>query len=162
MTQLFLSFPDWILCFPFPLLCFKDSVSPISNYNKSIWWPYGTVKADDVSYWTYYFNPEQTRMRRQYRGVADACAIEEVENATHAPQPQFLSLSKQSLKGSGVGGVRGVGYSHDNRSKLNHTAQVWKLGSSSAHARLPQLSGLRWRWRKWGVMPDSCVFMVEK
>lgn len=99
MTQVFLSFPDRILCFPFPLLCFNGSVSPISYYNKSMWWPDRTVVADDRSYWTYDFNPEQAPKRRvggtpgQNGGDADAA-------------------------------TRGDGCSQDNRSKQNCTAQV--------------------------------------
>jgi len=91
------------------------------------------------------YNPEQARKsnagatQRKDRGVADADAIRRLK----MQQPQLLSLSKHSPKGSGVGGVGVV--SGVMTTGLNSTG--WKLGSSSVHAGLPQLRGVIGGWR---------------
>ena len=104
-TAFFSHFQTPYFCFASPLLCINGSVSPISSYNKSMWWPYWPV-ADDMSYWTHYCNPEQAREK-------ESRSHSEPRWRIHASQPQLLSLSKHRPKGSGVGGVVGDGCSQE-------------------------------------------------
>lgn len=88
-THLYLPFPDWLICFPLRYL--NSSVSPISHSNMSMWQPYGTVLADVMSYWTYYFNPEQaqekeSRKRLKSRWRCCRCIhYKDAKDAVYAP-----------------------------------------------------------------------------